>query len=207
MNKNNIFFFYKYVYELFIILFISLLCTYNKFYLAIIILFIISLLFFFRNNLDIKLKPNNFLSPSSSKITKIEKKNNINVVSSYLSPLDKHFMVAPCDCEVINKIYKPQRKTDAECMRHIMKDKYNNTFYMDQIVSKPLNWGWMPSLLYDRCVSFVKIGQKLQQGERYGLIRFGSNMEYGLPLQYKINNNEIINKHHKIGDTIAKIIY
>ena len=84
-----------------------------------------------------------------------------------------------------------------------MKDKYNNEFYLDQIVCKPLHWGWMPSLLYDRCVSFVNIGQHLKQGERYGLIRFGSNMEYGLPLNYKINN--VVNKKIMIGEPIAKI--
>ena len=33
---------------------------------------------------------------------------------------------------------------------------------------------------------FCKKGDKLKQGERYGLIRFGSNMEYFLPKSYKI---------------------
>ena len=50
-------------------------------------------------------------------------------------------MIAPCDCQVVNKIYKPQRKTDVECMRHIMKDKYNNEFYLDSAVNEALQLG------------------------------------------------------------------
>ena len=198
MLKSNPFFLYYYVKELFIIAFIVLGLAYKYKYKKVMyatILFIVILLIFFRNNLGhIDKNPNLFLSPSSSKIVKIRHSNMFNVISTYLSPLDNHFMITPCECTVIGKIYKPQRKYDSECMRHVMKNNNGEKFYLDQIVSKPLHWGWIPSLIYDRCVSFVKVGDKLKQGERFGLIRFGSNMEYGLPLSYKLN--------HKVGDKV-----
>ena len=112
-------------------------------------------------------------------------------------------MIAPCDCTVIEKIYKPQRETDSECMRHICKDVNGNTFYMDQIVSKPLHWGWIPSILYKRCVSFVSVGQKLEQGERFCLIRFGSNMEYSVPNEYRVDPS-IIHTKIDMGQIIGK---
>ena len=196
--KSHPLYLYTYVKELFIIAFIVIFIAYKYQYKKIMyaaIGFVLVVLGFFRNNLGpIEKNAHLFLSPSSSKIVKIRLTDLFTVVSTYLSPLDNHFMIAPCDCLVIDKIYKPQRKYDSECMRHVMKTSAGEKFYLDQIVSKPLHWGWIPSLLYDRCVSFVKVGDRLKQGERFGLIRFGSNMEYGLPLSYGLN--------HTVGDKV-----
>lgn len=198
MRKSNPFYLYTYVKELFIIAFIVIGLSYKYRYKKVVyaaVGFVIVLLIFFRNNLGtIERNPHLFLSPSSSKIVKIQITDLYKVVSTYLSPLDNHFMIAPCECIVVDKVYKPQRKYDSECMRHIFKPLHGEEFYLDQIVSKPLHWGWIPSLIYDRCVSFVKIGDRLKQGERFGLIRFGSNMEYGLPLSHELN--------HKVGDKV-----
>ena len=198
MRKSNPFYLYTYVKELFIIAFIVICLSYKYRYKKVVyaaVGFVIVLLIFFRNNLGtIERNPHLFLSPSSSKIVKIQITDLYKVVSTYLSPLDNHFMIAPCECIVVDKVYKPQRKYDSECMRHIFKPLHGEEFYLDQIVSKPLHWGWIPSLIYDRCVSFVKIGDRLKQGERVGLIRFGSNMEYGLPLSHELN--------HKVGDKV-----
>ena len=205
MFKENSFYLYSYVIELFILLCIICYISYKTKHITIlcgIIVILIIFCFFYRNNLEpIERNKNTFLSPSSSKIVAINKKNNLQVINTYLSPLDRHFMIAPCDCTVIEKIYQPQRKTDSECMRHIFEDTYGNKFYLDQIVSKPLHWGWLPSILYDRCVSFVEIGQKLKQGERFGMIRFGSNMEYGIPLAYVLDINE--DEHFDMGEKMG----
>ena len=208
MEKSNLLYLYTYVYELFIL---SILFIIIGIYLSsskIILpsaLFIIILLFFYRNLYEHKREENNnvFCSPASNKITKINYTNTDTVISSYLSPFDRHFMIAPCKCTVIEKIYKPQRETDSECMRHICKDVNGNTFYMDQIVSKPLHWGWIPSILYKRCVSFVSVGQELEQGERFGLIRFGSNMEYSVPNEYRVDPS-IIHTKIDMGQIIGK---
>lgn len=207
MLKSHPLYLYSFVKELYVLSALLFLCGYifgktRLMYAAVI--FIIILCFFFRNTQPpFKKDPRAFLSPSASKIQKITKINNKNIISTYLSPLDNHFMIAPCDCTVVEKIYKPQRNTDAECMRHVMLDKYGDVFYLDQIVSKPLHWGWMPSLLYDRCVSIVKVGDKLKQGERFGLIRFGSNMEYGLPSAYQISARP--NEKLQMGQPLAKL--
>ena len=207
LNKENPLYLYSYVSELFMlcillcIIFYKTNCTIG---LYTCIIFITILCLFYRNNFTLMERNNkSFISPSSSKVVEIKKTNRYNIVSTYLSPFNKHFMIAPCDCVVINKIYKPQRKTDSECMRHIMQDNNGHVFYLDQIVSKPLHWGWIPSVLYNRCVSFVNVGQKLKQGERYGLIRFGSNMEYGIPHNYNLH----IKKSEKIdmGSNIATL--
>ena len=208
LTKQSPLYLYTYVSELFIIfigLFIfGLLKSIHKIVVGSLVS-IGFLLFFYRNNLELQreaLNKHSFLSPSSNKITNINYTPTNTVISSYLSPFDKHFMIAPCDCTVLEKIYKPQRETDSECMRHICVDTYGNEFYMDQIVSKPLHWGWIPSLLYKRCVSFVEVGTKLKQGERFGLIRFGSNMEYSIPTRFTVKPS-LLYKKCPIGTVIA----
>lgn len=119
-----------------------------------------------------------FISPSSSKIVKIHETPTLTFIDTYLSPLDKHYMVAPCDCKVL-KIEEVPHKEDSERLRIWFRDDaYGTHFYLDQIVARPGNWGWIPSLLYKRCIAFVKPGDQLKAGDMYGLIRFGSNMHY-----------------------------
>ena len=177
-----------------------------KLLIAVSIIGLIFLLFFFRNNLTLeKLEKNNnlFLSPSSSKVIKVYSNKDFNVIYTYLSLYDKHFMIAPTEC-VVKDIINLNTPNDVERKRIIFLDKYNNEFYLDQIVTKYGFGGYLYKFFYkDRCVLFCKKGDKLKQGERYGLIRFGSNMEYFLPKSYKILVKE--NKKNEIGDVICKI--
>jgi len=198
IQKNNKLYLYLYVKRLFLACYITLIygLYINNIYMVITALFcsMVLLFFFFYITLNNYMISNNnsyFISPSSSKVVSIKNDSNelmgtYNRINTYLSPLDEHFMIAPCDCYVEDVIHKRVHKSDSERLRHIFRDSDNELFYLDQIVSKPLHWGWIPSLIYQRCVSFVKKGQLLRKGEHYGLIRFGSNMEYGLPKSYKI---------------------
>lgn len=208
MEKENFFYNLSYVYELVIIalgliVFSSILN--KKIMLALSVIFLLFLLFFFRNYLpDIPLQPNTFLSPSSSKVTKIEEEESQNTVYTYLSPLDKHFMIAPVDCTIINIERGNRIVSDAERVRVTFKDEHGNIFSLDQIVSKFGYGAWLLGFIYpERCVVYGKVGQKLRQGERYGLIRFGSNMQYNLPPTFKVIINE--GEHIQIGQPVALI--
>ena len=206
MNKQFIFYNLSYVYELVIVSFIFIIFSIiskKKTFIILAFMFLLFLLFFFRNFLsNITLNPSLFLSPSSSKITNIDYQQNI--IYTYLSPLDKHFMIAPVDCTVTNIEREKLIESDAERVRVSFIDKFGNSFSLDQIVSK---WGygaWLLSFIYkERCVVFAKVGDRLKQGERYGLIRFGSNMQYNLPHNYQINVKK--NQHINIGQPIATI--
>jgi len=193
MLKTNPLYLYTYVWELFAIIvtvLISAIISKHKMLSYVSLGCLCVLLLFYRNNYEWDAGDSRrFLSPSSSRISEIfrDASSRRTIVRTYISPFDEHFMISPVDCVVKEKIYSPQRDTDSECMRHIMEDGDGEVFYVDQIVSKPLHWGWVPSIIYDRCVSFVDVGQHLKQGERYGLIRFGSNMEYGIPDTYNLH--------------------
>ena len=199
MNKESVFHNLLYIPSNLLLLFVIFLITKN---IKISIILLLILLFFFRNNYTNTIEPNNnyFLSPSSSTIIKIKEKKNYYKIKTFLSIYDRHFMIMPVDCKVI-KIIDKKKKNDVERKRVILQDKYNNIFYLDQIVSKYGFGGYLPALfIKERCVLFCKEGDYLKQGERYGLIRFGSNMKYKIPKMYNINI--VINKHYNIGEVM-----
>ena len=162
------------------------------------------LFFFFRNSYNHKsINNNNFISPSSSKIKSVKSSQKGYIVKTYLSFLEKHFMIAPVDCEIVNIERAAINKNDAERLKVTFKDNKGNIFRLDQIVSKIGRGAWLIKLFYKyRCILFNKVGDKLKQGERYGLIRFGSNMEYYIPKSYKITVKK--DDKCKLGSTIAK---
>ena len=208
MNQDSYFFNLFFIKELFIFLILTITIGVNNKYIFYISLFlIINLIFFYRNNLKIKISKKNFISPSSSRIMKIFEGEKYYIIINHISLFDRHFMIAPVDCEVINIINLQIDHNDAERKRVIFKDKYNNLFSIDQIVNKLYShlwiYGFLPSFIYkERCVVHKKIGDKLKQGDRYGLIRFGSMIQYNIPKCYKL---KIKKKYYNLGEIIAEI--
>jgi phosphatidylserine decarboxylase len=210
MNEKSYYFNLFYIKELFSFLIIANIiginCNKYLFYISLFLTF--NLLFFYRNNFEHKLENDYFISPSSSRNLKIIENNDNYVVINHISLFDRHFMIAPVDCEILNILNLNIDDNDAERKRVIFKDKYNNIFSIDQIVNKFYShlwiYGFLPSFLYkERCIVHKKIGDKLKQGDRYGLIRFGSMIQYNLPKFYKLNLKK--NKYNNLGDKIAKI--
>jgi phosphatidylserine decarboxylase len=208
MNRTSLLYNITYVTKLIIFVIILIILGFyfkNKYikYVGILLLFFI--IFFFRNNIGTITQNNKyFISPSSSKIKNIGYNENETVIYTYLSPLDRHFMIAPVDCTITNIENIKIKDSDTERLRVTFKDINENTFSLDQIVSKLGQGAWLLKFLYKtRCVVFNKVGDKLEQGQRYGLIRFGSNMQYNLPKSYKILTT--VNSKVKLGDVIASI--
>ena len=208
MNKNNLFYNYQYSLRvLFAFIFIAGLLYQFKYYTVAIQFGILSVLFigfFFRNNFTRKSFPGYFISPSSSKITKIKEHGSQKTIFTYLSPLDRHFMVSPIDGVVTKIERKKTRNTDAERLTISLKNSDGDTFKLSQIVSKLGQGPWLLNLLYPtRCLVFCQVGDYLSQGERYGLIRFGSSMEYVVPSHIKINKSP--GTHCELGRPIGTI--
>ena len=112
-------------------------------------------------------------------------------------------MIAPCNCEVI-KIFRNPKAEQSENLTIIFKDENGNFFKLKQIVNKIGYDAWLIGIIYKkRCITFVKEGDKLLQGEKYGLIRFGSKMVYILPKKYKLLKRE--NDELNIGEKLAII--
>ena len=211
MKKDNIFYNLSNVREMLLVVLLMIIYSFRikNVYVKIVgVVLLLVLLFFFRNNLSFERNDNNIISPSSSKVISINENEKYINVYTYLSPLDRHFMIAPVDCKVI-EIKEILLEGDAERTRVVLEDKRRNRLSLDLIVKKPMKGvgvfgGWVPKLFYNnRVVVKCKVGDVLKQGERFGLIRFGSNMEYNLPKCYKLLLKE--NKHINLGDKIGEI--
>jgi len=194
----------KYVYKILFCLLFFIFIFKNKKLRVFTFILLGLLLFFFRTNLSIRnYEDNIIISPSSSKVIDIKKENSI---FTYLSPLDKHFMIAPIDCKVIG-IEDNKMEKDSERKRIIFSDKNQKIFILELIVAKPFSGvgvfgGWLPKLFYDeRVVVTCKKGEHLKRGQQFGLIRFGSNMQYYFPKSYNIIIKE--KQHINIGDPIG----
>ena len=135
LNKNNLFHNYYYAKE--ILLLGLLLIGIGLRTLKVVGIAMITLvLFFFRNNLKIdRMNKGDIISPSSSEVIGIKSVGGKNKISTYLSLLDRHFMVAPVDCRV-KKIEKKLEKGDAERVTVYFEDMNGKSFSLSQIVKK-----------------------------------------------------------------------
>ena len=202
-------FFYNLCYVkrlLFVLLISTIIIIYTKKQKYLLIPFICLgiLIYFLRNNLNITdYNKKYFLSPSASKILSITKGKKYTTINTYLSLLDRHFMIAPCNCVIVNiERINENKKKFVEQLRITFKNEYGELFYLDQIVEKLGYPGYLLKFLYKyRTISFHEIGKKLKQGERYGLIRFGSNMIYKIPNTYKIKVKT--KQHIEVGKILA----
>ena len=167
------------------------------------------ILFFFRNNLALRdYDKEVIISPSSSEVMSIKKEGEYNLISTYLSPLNRHYMIAPVDCRV-KRIDKKLLEGDAERTTVYFEDVMGNEFSLSQIVKKlfegpGLLGSYVLRWIYDdRILCFCKEGDKLKRGERWGLIRFGSAMEYRVPTSYNMIME--IGKKYSLGNVIGNM--
>ena len=209
MNKNNLLYNYlNYAWQIILITFLIFcvgLHRKNKIIVYFSLVFLGIILFFFRNpNIKIIKDNSAFISPSESKITEIKELENQYYIKSYLSPLDLHFQVSPIKGKVVSIQSNPS-KTDLERIKVGIMNSNGRVVFVEQAVKKPGYWGYLPNLLIGkRVIVNVKVGDELEQGERYGIVRFGSEMAYYIPKNFKI----VVKEEQKceIGQTkIAKL--
>jgi phosphatidylserine decarboxylase len=149
--------------------------------------------FFFRNpHREIPTEKDLIISAADGKVTRIEDRDEGKFVSVFLSPFDVHINRSPIAGEVIDvKLFKgkkaPATSNEASQTneRNALTIKGDNmTVVCTQIVG----------ILARRIVCWSKIGDKLDRGERFGLIKFGSRTDLLMPKNVKI--------YVKVGDRV-----
>jgi len=126
---------------------------------------------------------NNIISPAYGKIYKIHTIDNHVCISIILTVFDVHFQYVPCDGFVnkitydkngiFNIVYSDYDKTRLnEKMIYEIKTR-NGTVFVYQI----------SGFFFRRILSFLKEKQKVEKGNKLGLITFGSRVDICLPLK------------------------
>ncbi|GMO35621.1 MAG: phosphatidylserine decarboxylase family protein [Termitinemataceae bacterium] len=154
---------------------------------AIFVIFSLFCCFFFRSPATkINLSENYILSPCNGTVMEIDKTdNNETVIRTFLSIFNVHLQRSPADGIVKNVEFKKGKfyaawnsKAESENQQNIISiETKSGTMIVRQI----------SGFVARRCVSRVKPGDNIKQGQMIGLIKFGSQVDLHLGKNIKIN--------------------
>jgi len=177
---------------------------------AVALILTMFMFYFFRDPERITpLDVNAFISPADGKIiliTEATEEEMLNEtrqkISIFMSPLNVHVNRVPSDGTVRDVKHVPGKFISA------FKDdaaKYNEHISMlyetahGNVVIKQI-----AGYVARRAVCRVKPGDKLRQGQRYGIIKFSSRLDVFLPLDAEIKVK--LNDKVKAGETVLAVI-
>ena len=143
--------------------------------------------YFFRDPERVIIDDNNFLvSPADGEVIKVEEINGpkeLNLenkkfqkISIFMNVFDCHVNRIPCEGKIVEILYKPGKffnasldkaSEDNERNYYKIKDNQNNDIVLVQIAG----------LVARRIVCETSKDQELKQGDRVGMIRFGSRAD------------------------------
>lgn len=155
-------------------------------------LLILVISFFRIPHRKLTLNGNQVIAPADGKVVVIEETVDNEYfngkrlqISVFMSPLNVHVNRNPIAGEVVyNKYHKGKYlvawhpKSSTENERHSVVIKKGNT----EILVKQI-----AGALAKRIINYLEVGQKVEQGEELGFIKFGSRVDLLLPVGTKVN--------------------
>lgn len=163
---------------------------------------------FFRNpSRTIPREPNAVVSSGDGKVIAIEeefeprylKEKSIRL-TVFLNVFDVHVNRMPCAGTVEGVSYQPGQFLVASKPEATLRNEQNAVMLKTESGAKVL-CVQVAGLIARRIVCWVGQGERVQRGERFGLIRFGSRMDTFLPLGSKIR--VAVGDRVKGGETIV----
>ena len=165
---------------------------YKPFFITLLILLIFTFYFFRDPERVVPLGDDILVSPADGLITNIsetkEGKKTYTKVSIFLSIFNVHIQRLPISGTIAKVDYIEGKFINAtldkasdenERLKITIKNS-NNLIYVTQIAG----------LIARRIVNYVKSDQSVNQGERYGIIKFGSRVDIEFPNNFKLLVNE-----------------
>ncbi|MDH5299531.1 MAG: phosphatidylserine decarboxylase family protein [Desulfobulbaceae bacterium] len=150
-------------------------------------------LYFFRDPSRISSDEKDVLvSPADGKIIVIDKifddrfvKEHVYKVSIFMNVFNVHVNRVPFNGEVTQIHYSPGRFYSADTERGALENEFCAVTMKTESGGR-LAFVQVAGLIARRIVCWAQLGDRLQRGQRYGLIRFGSRVDLYLPLQVQL---------------------
>jgi phosphatidylserine decarboxylase len=146
------------------------------------------------------------LSPADGKVVAINHGGNIHVpdfagtqVSIFMSPLDVHVNRSPIGGKVEEKLYRPG-KFRAAFRDKASADNEQNALTIVDAAGERVRVVQIAGALARRIVCYVKEGDFLDIGQKFGLIMFGSRVDLFLPPGCRVEVRH--GEHVRAGETI-----
>lgn len=179
----------------------------KKILMSVLIVFFLLILQFFRNpKRNFQLSDNNVLSPVDGKVVVIEEvfdKEYFNEkriqVSVFMSPINVHVTRYPVGGEVTYSKYHPGKYLVAWHPKSSEENERTTVVVKNAVFGEILH-RQIAGALAKRIVNYAIEGQKVNQAEDSGFIKFGSRVDVLLPLGTKVNVK--LNQKVKGGITI-----
>ncbi len=179
---------------------ISLIITLLLLYFHMIIPFVVMgfitlfVAYFFRDpDRNVTYEPNVIVCPADGKILKIEQmdKNHSPTnestikVSIFMSIFDVHVNRIPTDGSVEEIVYKPGKYFSAN-LDKASEQNERNSLFLKIPGDRQMVLVQIAGLIARRIACWIKPGDIVKVGQRFGLIRFGSRVELFLPPETEI---------------------
>jgi phosphatidylserine decarboxylase len=129
---------------------------------------------------------NAVLSPADGRIVKVEKVNDpytqrdTLLVSVFMNVFNVHSNRAPVDGTVERVDYQPGKFVNADLDKASTENERNAMVV--KLANERITVVQVAGLIARRILCYVKPGDVLARGQRYGFIRFGSRVDVYLPL-------------------------
>lgn len=106
-------------------------------------------------------------------------------VSIFLSPLNVHVNRIPCSGRIREVAYRPGKFLSAQRDRASFENE-QNAVLLETGAGEKIVFVQIAGFLARRIVCWIKPGDPVKQGVRFGMIRFGSRMDLYLPLSTRL---------------------
>ncbi|MDR2375612.1 MAG: phosphatidylserine decarboxylase [Treponema sp.] len=146
----------------------------------VLVFFALFCLFFFRDPaITISTGENHVLSPCNGTVIEVRKEENETIIRIFLSVFNVHLQRSPVKGKLTNLEYKKGRFLMAfNPLAHSLNEQ--NIFTIENEHGR-FTVSQVAGFLARRCVSWVKTGDQLKQGDKIGCIKFGSQVDICLP--------------------------
>lgn len=134
--------------------------------------------FFFRDPERKALLPKNaIVSPADGRILEVKEMGDMIKISIFMSLMDVHVNRIPINGRILKIRHNPGKFLRAYLDQASKENEKNRVLIMPENSDKPYELIQIAGILARRIICWVKEGDEVQKGQRFGLICFGSRVE------------------------------
>jgi phosphatidylserine decarboxylase len=148
---------------------------------------------FFRNpSRVIPADPDAIVSPADGRVLSVEKvfesrvlKEDVRRISIFMGLTDVHVNRIPCSGRIAGMIYHPGKFFGAFKEKASL-DNEQHAVLLETPEGRRILFVQIAGFIARRIVTWIREGDRVERGARYGLIRFGSRMDVYIPLGSRV---------------------
>ncbi|MCC7203183.1 MAG: phosphatidylserine decarboxylase family protein [Nitrospirae bacterium] len=152
----------------------------------------------------------NVISPADGKIIEIKEdaetrilKKRMLKISIFMNLFNVHVNRIPCNGRVIDILYNPGKFVSANLDKASLENE-QNAVVLETPSGEKVIFIQIAGLIARRIVCWLRAGQFVRRGERFGLIRFGSRVDVYLPAGTEVMVS--LGDKVKAGETILAVL-